>query len=142
MPKLNDSQLVILSATARRQDGTVLPLPRSLKVNKAAAATLLKSLLKKGLLEEKSATRISEAWRENDGGQRMMLVITDTGLQAIGVEVDRKTSKQSSSTKARPKQRSRRAEPKPSGSKPKGRTSPAGVLTAPPGSSMDVLPIR
>ncbi len=37
MPKLSDSQLVILSAAVRRQDGTVLPLPRSLKVNKAAA---------------------------------------------------------------------------------------------------------
>ncbi len=39
MPKLTDTQLVILSAAARRQDGTVLPLPRSLKVNKATAAT-------------------------------------------------------------------------------------------------------
>ncbi len=37
MPKLSDTQLVILSAAARRQDGAVLPLPRSLKVNKAAA---------------------------------------------------------------------------------------------------------
>ncbi len=43
------------------------------------------------------------------------------------MEVDRKTSKQSPSTKARPKQRSRRAEPKPSGSKPKGKTSPPAV---------------
>ncbi len=33
MPKLSDSQLVILSAAARRKDGTVLPLPKSLKVN-------------------------------------------------------------------------------------------------------------
>ncbi len=46
MPKLTDSQLVILSAAAKRQDGSVLPLPRSLKVNKAAATTVLKSLLK------------------------------------------------------------------------------------------------
>ncbi len=43
------------------------------------------------------------------------------------MEVDRKTSKQSSSTKPQPKQRRRRAEPKPSGSKPKGRTSPPAV---------------
>ncbi len=46
MPKLTDTQLVILSAAAQRQDGAVLPLPRSLKVNKAAATTVLKSLLK------------------------------------------------------------------------------------------------
>ncbi len=127
MPKLTDTQLVILSAAARRQDGTVLPLPRSLKVNKAAAATLLKSLLKKGLLEEKPATRISKAWREIDGGQRMMLVITDTGLQAIGVDADEKTSKESPSTKPKARQRRRRAERKSSGAKPNGKTSPAAA---------------
>ncbi len=127
MPKLTDTQLVILSAAARRQDGAVLPLPRSLKVNKAAAATLLKSLLKKGLLEEKPATRISEAWREINGGQRMMLVITDTGLQAIGVDADEKTSKESSSTKPKARQRRRRAERKSSGAKPNGKTSPAAA---------------
>jgi len=123
MPKLTDTQLVILSAAARRQDGTVLPLPRSLKVNKAAAATLLKSLLKKGLLEEKPATRISEAWRENDGGQRMMLVITDTGLQAIGVDADEKASKQSRSTKTRAKKPRRRIVQKPITATPKGKKS-------------------
>ena len=53
----------------------------------------------------------------------MMLVITDTGLQAIGVAVDEKTSKQSDPTKTKPKQRSRRAERKPCVAKP----SPAAV---------------
>ena len=57
----------------------------------------------------------------------MMLVITDTGLQAIGVAVDEQISKQSDPTKTKPKQRGRRAEPKPSGAKPNGRTSPAAV---------------
>ncbi len=127
MPKLSDSQLVILSAAARRKDGTVLPLPRSLKVNKAAATTVLKSLLKKGLVAERPAAADAAHWRETKDGGRTALVITDAGLQAIGVEVDRKTSKQSSSTKSQQKKRSRRAEPKPSGSKPKGRTSPAVV---------------
>ncbi len=55
MPKLTDSQLVILSAAARCQDGAILPLPRSLKVNKAAATTVLKSLLKKDLVTERPA---------------------------------------------------------------------------------------
>ncbi len=127
MPKLSDSQLVILSAAARRQDGTVLPLPRSLKVNKAAATTVLKSLLKKGLAAERPAAADAAHWRETRDGGRTALVITDTGLQAIGVEVDRKTSKQSPSTKPRPKQRRRRAEPKPSGTKPKGGTPPPAV---------------
>ena len=99
MPKLTDSQLVILSAAARRQDGTVLPLPRSPKVNKAAATIVLESLLKKGLVAERPAAADEAHWRETRDGRRTALAITDTGLQAIGVDVDRKTSKQSSSTK-------------------------------------------
>ena len=74
---------------------------------------------------------MSTHWRETRDGGRTALAITDTGLQAIGVDADRKTSKQSPSTKPQrrpgPKQRSRRTEPKPSGSKPKGRTSPPAV---------------
>ncbi len=109
MPKLTDTRLVTLSAAAKRQDGTVLPLPRSLKVNTAAATTVLKSLLKKGLVTERPAAADAAHWRETRDGGRMALVIADTGLQAIGVDVDRKTSKQSSSTK------------------PTGGTSPAAV---------------
>ncbi len=105
----------------------VLPLPKSLKVNKAAATTVLKNLLKKGLVAERPAAADEAHWRETGDGRRTALVITDAGLQAIGVDVDRKTSKQSSSTMPQPKQRCRRAERKPSGSKPKGKTSPAAV---------------
>ncbi len=125
MPKLSDTQLVILSAAARRKDGTVLPLPRSLKINKAAATTVLKRLLTKGLVAERPAAAYEARWRETRDGRRMALAITDAGLQAIGV--DRKTSKQSTSTKAQQKKRRRRAERKPSGSKPKGRTSPPAI---------------
>ncbi len=127
MPKLSDSQLVILSAAARRQDDAVLPLPRSLKVNKAAATTVLKSLLKKGLLKERPAAADEPHWRETRDGGRTALVIADAGLQAIGVEVDRKTSKQSPSTRLPSKQRGRRAERKSSGAKPTGKTLPAAA---------------
>ncbi len=123
MPKLTDTQLVILSAAARRQDGAVLPLPRSLKVNKAAATTLLKRLLKKGLIAERPAGGDEAHWREIRGGGRRALVITEDGLQAIGVEVDLKTSTQSRSAKQKPRQRRRRAERKPCVGKP----SPAAV---------------
>jgi len=127
MPKLSDSQLVILSAAARRQDGAVLRLPRSLKVNKAAATTVVKRLLTKGLVADRPAAADEAHWRETRSGKRTALVIADAGLQAIGVEVGRKTNKQSSSTKRQQKKRSRRADPKPSGSKPKGRLSPPAV---------------
>ncbi len=127
MLKLSDTQLVILSAAARRQDGAVLPLPRSLKVNKVAATTVLKSLLKRGLVAEQPAAADEAHWRETRGGGRTAVVITDTGLQAIGVDVDRKTSKQSRSTRPPPRQRSQRAERKPTTAKPSGRTSLAAV---------------
>ncbi len=127
MLKLSDTQLVILSAAARRRDRAVLPLPRSLKVKGGAVTKTLEGLRKKGLLDEKPATRIVTAWREGEDGRRMMLAITGAGLRAIGVEADEKTGKQSPSTKPPPKQRRRRAQPKPSGSKPNGRTSPPTV---------------
>ena len=127
MPKLTDTQLVILSAAAQRQDRAVLPFPKSLKIKGATVTKTLEGLRKKGLLEEKPAARNAAAWREGEDGRRMMLVITDAGLQMIGVEVDRKTSKQSPSTKPQPSQRSRRAERKPSGAKPKGGTPPPAV---------------
>ncbi len=127
MPKLTDTQLVILSCAARRQDRAGLPLPKSLKVKGGAITKTLKGLRKKDLLDEKPAARNAAAWREGEDGRRMMLVITDTGLQAIGVDVDEKTSKQSRSTKTQSRQRRRRTERKPSGAKVNGRTSPAAV---------------
>ncbi len=127
MPKLTDTQLVILSAAAQRQDRAVLPLPKSLRIKASTVTKTLEGLRKKGLLDEEPAARSATAWREGEDGRRMMLVIADAGLQAIGVDADEKTSKQSPSTRLRPRQRSRRAERKPSGSKPKGSMSPAAV---------------
>ncbi len=123
MPKLTDTQLVILSAAAQRQDRAVLPLPKSLKVHKAAATMVLKSLLKKGLVAERPAAVNEPHWRKSKDGGRRALVITEDGLQAIGVDGDLKTSKQSRSAKPKPRQRSRRAERKPCVAKP----SPAMV---------------
>ncbi len=127
MPKFTDTQLVILSAAARRQDRAALPLPKSLRIKGGAVTIAREGLRKKGLLEEKTAARNSAAWREREDGRRMMLVITDACLQAIDGEPAGDSSKQSTPTKMQPRQRRRRAERKPSGAKPKGRTSPAAV---------------
>ena len=127
MLKPTDTQLVILSAAARRQARAVLPLPRSLKIKGVAITKTLEGLCKKGLLEEKPAARNAAAWREGEDGWRMMLIITDAGLQAIGLGADDKTGKQSPSTRLPPKQRGRRAKRKPFGAKPNGKTPPAVV---------------
>lgn len=92
MPKLTDSQLVVLSAAAQRKGEEVFPLPKSLKHNKGAAAKVLKSLLKHKLVAEQPTTRAEEAWREAKDGTRLTLVITETGLRAIGVEQDQESA--------------------------------------------------
>ena len=83
MPKLTDTQLVILSAAAQREGGAVLPLPKSLKAKGAALTKTLQGLCRKGLLEEKPAMPDAESWRETQDGRRMALIITAAGLQAI-----------------------------------------------------------
>ena len=65
MTKLTDTQLVILSAAGARDDRAVLPLPKSLKVNQGAATTVLRALLKRGLIEETPAAPGDERCRES-----------------------------------------------------------------------------
>ena len=85
MPKLTDTQLVILSAAAKREDRAVLPLPKSLKCNRGAATSVLKSLLSRGLVIETSAAPNVPAWREEDD-QRFGLVLAEAGLKALGIK--------------------------------------------------------
>ena len=49
MPKLTDTDLVILSAAARRGDGAALPLPKALGIKGEAATRTLDGLRKKGV---------------------------------------------------------------------------------------------
>lgn len=84
--KLTDTQLVILSAAARREGGQILPLPKSLKMNAGAITLVLKSLLKRELVAEAEAAIDAAAWREDKGGRRYALTITPVGLEAIDPE--------------------------------------------------------
>ncbi|MEQ8639403.1 MAG: DUF3489 domain-containing protein [Alphaproteobacteria bacterium] len=93
MPKLSDTQLVILSAAAQRDDRNVLPLPGSLRGN--AAAKVVGALLSRGLIAErvtdaqtKADPALNRIWRNDEDGRAVLLQITDAGLAAIGVEPD------------------------------------------------------
>ena len=86
MTKLTDTQLVILNAAAGRDDRAVLPLPKSLKISKGGSTSVLKALLKKGLIEETPAALGDEHWREGDAGHKMALTITDAGLAGLDGE--------------------------------------------------------
>ena len=92
MPKLTDTQLVILTAAARREDGSILPLPRRIKLDAEAASDLLKTLIRRKLAAERPAQGSEAGWRETPKGERIALVITGAGLKAIGAEPDKTTS--------------------------------------------------
>ena len=79
MTKLSDTQAVILSAAAQRDDGAVLPLPETLKIKGGAVGKVLGSLKARGLIEHQGIPR---------GDDPPPLRITRAGLEAIGVETE------------------------------------------------------
>jgi hypothetical protein len=94
MTKLSDTQAVILSAAAQREDGNVLPLPGSLRGG--AATKVVGALLSRGLVEERVTESLAQAdpalnrvWRNDTEGRAVILTITDAGLAATGVESPR-----------------------------------------------------
>jgi hypothetical protein len=91
MPKLSDTQSILLTAAAQRSDGNLLPLPGSLRGG--AASKVVGALLSRGFVEETviDDTRSADAalntpWRNLDDGRGVLLRITAAGLDSIGVE--------------------------------------------------------
>ncbi len=89
MTRLTDTQRIILSAASQRTDRLALPLPKSIKGG--AALKVINPLIEKDLLEEVAANRKlgDPVWRDTGDGHAVTLIITDKGLEAIGVEPDR-----------------------------------------------------
>src|SRR5258708_29361545 len=83
MPKLTDTQLVILSSALRRNDrGVDLPT----NVTGEAVRKAVDKLIRTGLLEEVRANDSLLAWRRDAEAEPMALRITKQGLEAIGVK--------------------------------------------------------
>ena len=83
MPRLSDTQAVLLTAAASRPDLNLLPVPDTVKLKGAALDRTLKALLSRGFIAEKSVaggTRRSK-WVTNP------LVIAPAGLAVIGIQV-------------------------------------------------------
>ena len=85
LPKLTDTQLVILSAAAARDDDVILPLPDGLKANKATVTRAINSLIKRNLIAEKRVKARDLRWRE-ENGRKIGLFITPAGLEAINAD--------------------------------------------------------
>ena len=84
MTKLTDTQSILLSAASQRDDGSVLPLPASLKPS-GGTAKALTALLNRGLVEER-VTDDATAVHRAEGDARYGLFLTAAGADAIGVE--------------------------------------------------------
>ena len=113
MIRLTDTQLVVLSAASQRHDGSIHPLPTTLKGG--AADKVIASLLGKGLIE-----RI-----EDDRAAVPDLVrITQAGLEVLGIEPDEGAEPATQGPKAKPAS-------KPAGKRKKAATRAASGNTAP-----------
>jgi len=86
MPKLTDTQTIILSRAATRPDNLAMPLPNGL--HGAAAKKVVTMMIARGWLEEVDANlrRGEPLWRETGDGHGTTLVATEAGLAAIGIE--------------------------------------------------------
>jgi hypothetical protein len=84
MAQLSDAQLVTLSAACQRPDRSVYPIVT--KLPGGAAAKVLGSLLKKGLIREVQAKREDTVWREDKKRGRLTLRATPTAFEALGID--------------------------------------------------------
>lgn len=84
MTKLTDTQAILLSTASQREDGSVLPLPASLKPG-GGTSKALAALLKNGLVEERETSETAAVHR-TDGDLCFALVLTPAGAHAIGIE--------------------------------------------------------
>jgi hypothetical protein len=96
--------MVLLSSAAQRDDGTLLPLPKRVKLEPRVQTRVFNSLLKKELVSEQPAPPDAPAWRETGDGRRFMLVITPAGLEAIGVEANEEQEEPEKNDKPKPSQ--------------------------------------
>ena len=84
MAQLSDAQLVVLSAACQRSDRSVYPV--TTKLPGGAAAKVLSSLLKKGLIREVQAKREDTVWREDKKRGRLTLRATPAAFGALGID--------------------------------------------------------
>jgi hypothetical protein len=89
MAKLTDTQLIVLSKAAARDDG-IASIPA--RLNKAAAAKVATSLISRKLMREIRSKPDMPMWREDEEGRRTSLVITQEGREAIGIGDSEKDS--------------------------------------------------
>jgi hypothetical protein len=82
---LTDTQSILLSNAAQRDDGSLYPLPACITAPPGGIARSLASLVKRGLVEERETITPECVWRI-DGLARYGMFITAAGKVIMGVE--------------------------------------------------------
>jgi hypothetical protein len=86
MPKLTDTQLVLLNAANARYDGCLLPIPKSVKARGAALDRALTSLLRAGLVAETAAGKDQPVWKTGTESGAVTLTLTDAGRAVLDLD--------------------------------------------------------
>lgn len=84
MTSLSDTQRVLLSGAAQRDNGSLLPLPASLRAG-GGVAKAIGALLIRGFAEERETHDVA-AVRRTGGDIRYGIFVTVAGAAAIGIE--------------------------------------------------------
>jgi len=87
MPKLTDTQSILLSYAAQRRDVSLYPLPDSHVRSGARITKAIAQLLNAAYIEERE-TSAAEQVSRTDGDLRFGMFVTAAGLAAIGIEPD------------------------------------------------------
>jgi hypothetical protein len=124
--KLSDTQLVILSTAAQRDDGSLLPFPETLTAKGAALTKVIDTLCKRQLVDEKQAVDGAPEWRRDEERGALGLFVTKRGLLALGIEakpsqVAASMSRQRKTAAAKPRTKARQSP----AAKAKGRAAPS-----------------
>jgi hypothetical protein len=84
MTKLTDLDAILLSGAAKRETGSLLPVPENVSGAGARLTKAITGLIKHGLAEERE-TRDKAAMRRTEADVTYGVFITDAGNAAIGI---------------------------------------------------------
>jgi len=82
--QLTNTQSIILSAACARVDGLIFPVTADIKGGPVGNS--LKSMLKRGLIEEIKASDLNTVWRHDEGLGPVTLKATPLAYAALGID--------------------------------------------------------
>jgi predicted transcriptional regulator with HTH domain len=81
MTDLTDTQRLVLAAALEREDRCIYPI--TAPIQGGAVATVARSLLKRGLVEEVPAAHGTKVWRNHDAGSPLTLRATELARSTL-----------------------------------------------------------